>query len=45
MYISRNYLGKGSSLGLSMCYEKDIVAVFAYDVELLQKMKSLLMQG
>jgi len=30
---------------LSMGYEKDIFAVFAYEFELLQKMKSLLTQG
>jgi hypothetical protein len=30
----------------SMCYKKDIIAVFAYEFELLHKiMKSLLMQG
>jgi len=28
-----------------MGYEKDIFAVFAYEFELLQKMKSLLTQG
>ena len=27
---------------LPMCYKKDIFAVFAYEFELLQKMKSLL---
>jgi len=28
-----------------MAYKKDIFAVFAYEFELLQKMKSLLTQG
>ena len=32
-------------LFVSISYEKDIFAVFAYEFELLQKMKSLLTQG
>jgi len=33
------------SIFLSMGYKKDIFAVFTYEFELLQKMKSLLTQG